>query len=214
MITFNKAVPNELWVNNFSENLTKEFTYSGPTSLIAKCLKSGEVMGIVEEAPEDLAWDSNEVYVSVIAADEPEVALYLSQMSVEYEYTYTTVTNFDGSTYQEITNPRLSDYNILTYTDGSSPLWIWTPIYKNTLSTIQQSVISDRDKVVSTLSAIALDTASQEIYDAYVSAASDWLTSASTHLPWKFIEFPTKNTAPKVPLTLIRLINEITTYKG
>jgi len=209
--TFTIAVPNEIYINDFSENKTAEYEYDGPETLLIETYGFGGNLTIVDER-RPLAEASDVRYVELDANERPDVAYYLVSRAELIEHTFEEVTNdYDGSTYLLMTNPRIQDYYSLWYDPTASDPWIFTLIVRGLDSTIELKVKNERDKIVEGLGSISLPADVDAVYTAYLAECDAWLADKAPLHPWKFIEFPAGN-VPKIPYVLLRTISELAAY--
>lgn len=207
-------IPDELYVNSFSSNLVYSNTYNGPDTLYA----------LVEDNMPVLVWQDtaftteyNHVVNKVVEVDAgtyPEVAAYLTNMhDAEFAYTYETITNIDGTTHDEISNPRLNDYYQLVYhesPDGINP-WEFRLITRMIDFAGEEQVRKDLEYVKSFADKYAYESADQKLIDNYIKAANDFLEAMAPLKPWHFIEPPKNINVPKIPLALIKLFQSLPT---
>ena len=123
--TFTKAVPNEIYIDDFSENKTAEYEYNGPETLLIETYGAGGNLIIVDER-RPLAENSDVRYVELDANERPDVAYFLLSRSELDEHTFEELINdYDGSTYLSVTNPRMQDYYSLWYDPTLPDPWIF-----------------------------------------------------------------------------------------
>ena len=200
-------IPNEIWVDDFSENKTATFQYNGPAKIWTIIEEDNTVNSYSESEP---VLSGNRTFIEVdmatASADKQQAATLLVMRGAEHTYTYTPETNHDGSVYQKITNPKLSDYYTLRY----------NPALGFELITIE------KDKTIPT-EAIALQrkayvekySAAYEFSDAdeskiteFLTTINNYLNSVKTAYPWKYITID-KNEVPKIPVSLVQLFNTL-----
>ena len=204
---FTLKIPNEIFIDNFSENKTITLEYNGPETLLIEVDGQGTVFKIVDE-PRILIEPDQMSYVELKASEHIEAAYYISTASKPFTIEHEDIVNPDGSIYTAISNPRIQDYYSLRYSKGTVDLWEFTLITRSMNSTIELKIIDEKNNVVSKLKNIELPDDLQTVYDNYITTVDQWLADKADICPWKYIEFPSGVT-PKVPLTLIRLIKEL-----
>ena len=108
--TFTVNVPDDLWVDLWTEENTAEYTYSGPESINVVVALTGtfDIVRWSEDAIEDANEDTEQVVV-LDANTHTSIAKTLQGSVSDYEYTYTTITNHDDSTHDEMSNPQITD---------------------------------------------------------------------------------------------------------
>lgn len=204
---FTLKIPNEIFIDNFSENKTITLEYNGPETLLIEIDGQGTVFKIVDE-PRILIEPDQMSYVELKASEHIQAAYYISTASKPFAHEHEDIVNPDGSIYTAISNPRIQDYYSLRHSKGTVDLWEFTLITRSMNSTIELKILNEKNNIVSKLKAVELPDDLQTVYDNYITAADQWLAEKAALCPWKYIEFPTGVT-PKVPLALIRLIKEL-----
>lgn len=204
---FTLKIPNEIFIDNFSENKTITLEYNGPETLLIEIDGQGTVFKIVDE-PRILIEPDQMSYVELKASEHIQAAYYISTASKPFAHEHEDIVNPDGSIYTAISNPRIQDYYSLRHSKGTVDLWEFTLITRSMNSTIELKILNEKNNIVSKLKAVELPDDLQTVYDNYITAADQWLAEKAALCPWKYIEFPTGVT-PKVPLALIRLVKEL-----
>ena len=204
---FTLKIPNEIFIDNFSENKTITLEYNGPETLLIEIDGQGTVFKIVDE-PRILIEPDQMSYVELKASEHIQAAYYISTASKPFTIEHEDIVNPDGSIYTAVSNPRIQDYYSLRYSKGTVDLWEFTLITRSMNSTIELKILDEKNNIVAKLKSVELPDDLQTVYDNYITAADQWLAEKAALCPWKYIEFPTGVT-PKVPLALIRLIKEL-----
>ena len=204
---FTLKIPNEIFIDNFSENKTITLEYNGPETLLIEIDGQGTVFKIVDE-PRILIEPDQMSYVELKASEHIQAAYYISTAGKPFTIEHEDIVNPDGSIYTAISNPRIQDYYSLRYSKGTVDLWEFTLITRSMNSTIELKILNEKNDIVSKLKAVELPDDLQTVSDNYITAADQWLAEKAALCPWKYIEFPTGVT-PKVPLALIRLVKEL-----
>jgi len=206
--TFTVNVPDNLCVDAWTENKTTTYTYNGPETLNVLVSLKGD-FDIISWAEGDFDRDIDEEIEQVIALDantDTSFAYALYHANDEWEYTFTTITNHDDSTHEEISNPKLLDmYDLNYYTDGGFRL---DPIYKNS-ETMNEKKAKERLAYVTQYDdAYDFDTDTQAVIDTFKTNIATYLDSMSTVYPWRYIEID-PNEIPKVPASLVITFNDL-----
>jgi len=210
--TFTMKIPNEIYIDDFSENKTIEWEYIGPETLLIETIGAGGAISIVEERRPFLSEDSSIRYIELNANDRPDVAYYLVTRPDSIEHTVEEVINeYDGSVYLHVTNPRIQDYYQLWYDASMPDPWLFNLMVRLPYSTIELKVRDDRDKIVASLGTVSLPADIDAVYTAYITECNAWLAEKEPLLPWKFIEFPAGN-VPKIPYVLLKTISELAAF--
>lgn len=206
--TFTINVPDQLWVDSWTNNKTETYTYSGPKHLyvlIDDNLDSVLYFSLEEIHPEDTS--SNFVIkIDTIDDTQKAIAHYFITQDNEHEYTHEDETNHDGTIYQKITNPLLRDYFDIMY-DREIGLSLY-PIYKN-LGTILEDKANIRLNYVKKYDdTYEFDNDTQIVIDAFLSSMNTYLTTMATAYPWKYIQI-NKTEIPKIPALLITIFSAL-----
>jgi hypothetical protein len=204
---FTLKIPNEIFIDNFSENKTITLEYNGPETLLIEVDGQGTVFKIVDE-PRILLEPDQLSYVELNASEHIEAAYYITSANKPFTIEHEDIVNPDGSIYTAISNPRIQDYYSLRYSKGTVDMWELTLITRSMNSTIELKILNEKNNIVAKLKAVELPDDLQTVYDNYITTADQWLADKASICPWKYIEFPAGVT-PKVPLSLIRLIKEL-----
>jgi hypothetical protein len=214
---FTVNIPDELYVNKYSLEKVFQDEYMGPETIIIEVLPDGSILGVLSD--DDVKLDTNSLIVELDSEIYPAIAYWVSTRDKEHFYFYDEEVNHDGTIYTYPSNPRLHDYYDLIYLPDIDSESI-------SLDTLTQGqwrfVLITRDKetqgeiqtrrnieyVKSGLALVELDEEYQVLYDKFMSDAEAYLEVMSTVYPWKYVEITTP-VMPKIPLKLIRLINEL-----
>jgi len=206
--TFTVNVPDDLWVDAWTENKTTSYTYNGPETLnVVVSLEGdfdvitwsdGEIDRTIDEEKEQL--------VTIDANTDTGVAYHFWHAADEWEYTYDTITNHDDSTHEEINNPRLRDIYDPKWTPADG--WSLDPIYKAT-ETLGEVLAQERlAYVVKYDDAYDFDADTQAIIDTFKTNVQTYLDSMATVYPWRY-ETLDQSAVPKVPATLVTVFNDL-----
>jgi hypothetical protein len=202
--TFTINVPDQLWVDDWSNNKTETYTYTGPEKLYV--LINDKTDSIILYSTEEIVIpeESNDFVIEVNANEDTNVpvAHYLISKGADHEYTYEDEINYDGSIHKKITNPLISDYFDLNY-DRALNLTL-AAIYKNPI-TIAEEKAKERLKYVKSYDDVYdFDESVQSIIDTFLTNMNNYLTTMSTVYPWKHIEID-ETEIPRVPASLITI---------
>jgi len=208
--TLTIKIPNKLWVNDFSENKTADFTYSGPDKvwfLIEKTDISVFVNPVTHLTEPQVRENEVAVAVEIATATEAELAaaIILQPESTPYVYTHTKQVNYDGSVYYKIANPKLKDY----YSVASSPVGDLSLalVAKDTLNPNLMPAIKKQQLIEKYLADHEFDTEDRTKIEALLVIISDYVTKNRTAYPWEFINIP--NDIPEIPPELMALFNTL-----
>lgn len=207
---FTINVPDTWWVDSWDNGDTKTYTYEGPDTLWVEVglkddfsIISYSDTEIVRDAPED------EERVSVIQLDanaQPECAHLLWMSDDDWEYTYTTLTNHDGSTHEEMTNPKMGDLFDIKWTPAGG--FEADPIYKELQTEAERMAKERRAYIQKYDDAYDFDDATQTIIDTALSAFDTYLTTMETAYPWRYVTID-KAEIPRIPAALTTVFNNL-----
>lgn len=203
--TFTISVPDEVWVNSWTTNKTESYDYSGPEKLwviVGRENTPGE-WSDSELTPNE---DKGEIVVEVDANTDTAIAYYLNHLDQSWEYSYTTETNHDGSTYEAISNPRLHDYFELDHVTGEGLKL--NPVYKKSTTIAEEKAKERLEYVKKYDDAYDFDAETQATIDAFVSATETYLDTMATVYPWKYVTI-SHDDIPKVPAALVTVFKEL-----
>lgn len=209
--TLTIKIPNELWVDNFSENKTADFTYSGPDKvwfLVEKTDISVIVSPVTYTTEPEVRENQIAVPVEIATATEAELAaaIILQPELTPHKYTHTKQINYDGSTYYAISNPKLNDYyDVVSSQTGTLSL---VSITKNMPNPNLTPALQKQQLVEKYLADYEFDAEDRAKVEAYLTVISDYVNKVKTAYVWKFITVP--NDVPEIPAELMALFNTLT----
>lgn len=207
---FTVDVPDTWWVNSWDNGDTQTYTYDGPDTLwVAVHLKDDFSIEEVSDSAitRDLP-EQEEMYeiVELDADANPAVAATLWMSFNDWEYTYTTGTNHDDSTYEEIANPTIKDlYEVKWSIANGLEL---DPIYKQTETEAEKTAIERKAYIKKYDDAYDFDTDTQAAIDTALAAFDTYLTTMANCYPWRYITID-KAEIPRIPASLITVFNAL-----
>ena len=214
---FSIPIPNELYIHNYSENKTMNLTYSGPETLYVQVSKTGTVLNFNEEPPAELDnTDSFSYFVELNCNTHPAVGYWMTTKNDPYEMVFEDEINYDGSIYKKLSNPTIHNYYDLIHNRGSSIIynnglnsgpWELKLIEKDTKTPQEEEALKNLSYVQTKLKNIELEEPYLTTYTNFLSNTESFLALMGNVHPWKFITI--NETAPKIPLSLIKLIKEL-----
>lgn len=204
--TFTYNVPNELWVNDFSDGLTAAATYDGPET-IDVLVDRDRVINWGSEIPENINKETQKV-VTVDANQLPNVAYFITNAANLPEHEFEDETMPDGSIYKKVKNPSIFDYYQLFYVEGGVPSWRFDLITRETTTGAELKVSEDLSYVKRYANAYEFDSNTTSSINTYITKAEKYLKDMETVYPWKYIEITTP-VAPKLPVTLINAFKDL-----
>ena len=210
---FTISVPDQLWVDKWEADAEKTYTYDGPETVYVLIDTNNNQIKNTEL--EEITPEGNDIVIAVTAADYPERAMMVLQQNDDGStHEFSDETNFDGSVYKKITNPRLTDYFDLTWHpvpddwDAERGLEL-DPIYKMTRSPAHDMADNRLAYVTRYSNQFAFDTDTQTILDDYITAIEAHIVTLSTAYPWKFDGGVPTTSIPKIPAALVTAFNAL-----
>ncbi len=208
---FTVNIPDDWWVNKWEEGKTISLTYEGPETVYVvydDCLTalyiSEEQVVLSEDQPNRVA--------EITVNDDNVAGVYnLYTRNQNVDYTYNTITNHDGSTHQEVANPKLSDIfecSVIPKVDDTPARLTLNPIYKD-IETINEKITKERlsyvQKYANTYEFEATDQAK---INTFITACNEYLDTLSGAYPWRYVTMD-KDEIPKIPISLITLFKTL-----
>ena len=209
--TLTIKIPNELWVNDFSENKTADFTYSGPDKvwfLVEKTGISVIVSPVTYTTEPQVRENQVAVPIEIATATEAELAaaIILQPELTPHQYTHTKQINYDGSIYYAISNPKLDDYyDVVSSQTGSLSL---ISITKNMPNPNLSPALIKQQLIEKYLADHEFDAEDRAKVEAYLAIISAYVAKVKTAYVWKFITIA--NDVPEIPSELMALFNTLT----
>lgn len=201
-VNFTKPVPNELYIDSFTNGKTQSYVYSG-NNLIYVAIDIPE--GAIQDVHEDLNFNYNPDISKQLIIDariNPDVAYYVTNTNTP-DRIFATETLVDGTTYEQITNPSLRDMYHINY-DLQTNTWKWTFITRNPKGRLNDLAQRNRDYVNTYISTISSNTALMQIANTYLQTLDTFETTGKGSIPsWKIIAVPKLSEVPPIPQDLI-----------
>lgn len=211
-VNYNYAIPNEQFINDFSDGLTKQFTYIGPEELTVTVRNhNGSAYTQQLDGP---VYDDERV-VTINVTTNPEllaIADLLWGRPYDHELTFTSTTLEDGTEYAEPDNQTIHDYYFQPNYDIENAAWITdlVTIEKDALSPKMRTYLAKADQFIEILDQFTLPDAETTQLTAYKAAVELYRSKVAT--PWKYpSNNPFETDAPRIPMELVSRINEIKT---
>jgi hypothetical protein len=202
---FTYPVPDELYLDTFTSNSHATWTYEGPEKLHV-LVEDGGAVKFYSELPfsEEMSYDHEREVIEVVDASEnPEVALYILNPQIELEFT--TITNDDGSTHDEINNPKINNYYTLSYHSREKDKWKFTPITRSLDFPEEVEARQILEHINNYKQSHEVDSANEKMIDDYVESLETFLNLMKPRRPWRFESI--KETVPKIPAQVAELVN-------
>jgi hypothetical protein len=226
-------VPNEQYVDDWSDNREMTFTYKGPEvcKITIPHPGAGETIASPYTQKLDGPVYDTETTTELNVTDNPEllpIADLLYGREYDLEATFTAKTLDDGTVYQEHNNTTIHDWfwNIRCVVDIDTQEFVsWelesggtgkqgdgkpvlVPFLRDPLSPKMRTYIAKADMFVEVIDQFALATADAKLLTDYKAALALYRVKVAT--PWKFEnQNPFELEAPKIPMELVARHKEI-----
>lgn len=205
-INFTIAVPDDWWVDSWSNNDTLSFTYPDGAPATFQWIKhegEGRFEAYIDSdnLKEETNLGDGEVLETLNASDYPAVATWLHIKTTDH--TFDDVTMGDGSVYKKINNPILRDLFEIDDSGGKPTL---RAVYKQITSVIENKVKTRKQYVNAYNSTYDFSSDIQTKIDAYITAADSFATMMAPVGPWMLDshnDHAGKFASPKIPTDLI-----------
>jgi hypothetical protein len=210
-VSFTKPIPDELYIDSFTQNKTKTWTYTGNNIVYVSVTKPHYMLASSVEIEVvqyniDFRYNPDLTQVMIIDANiNPDVAYYCSNTHIP-ERIFVTETLIDGSTYEQIDNPILRDYYSLNYNFKNSQ-WDWKLITRNPKDSSNDLADRYRDYINSNITKISSNTQLMQTANTYLQALDTFDTTGKGSIPsWKRMSVNLGD-VPPVPHDLIAAFN-------
>lgn len=205
--TFNKAVPDELYIDSFAQNKTISYVYNGPNTL--QVIVDKELGGVqyVSTVPNEVIRFNPELQVklTVDANTDTDVAYYLTNDATparEFE----TEQLPGNKTYQKVTNPTIRDYYTINYNFETST-WDWSLITRLARTTLNDLADKYKEYIQTNKAKVESNPTLTALVNTYLTQLEDFNTTGIGSIPsWKFIEVSLAD-VPAPPSQLIVAFN-------
>lgn len=206
--TFTVNVPDDLWVDSWDQNKEQTYTYNGPETIYV-VVQLTEDFPIIEWSEDPILREvdpNKQQIIELDANEQTAIAYYYYHNADEWEYEYTTITNHDGSTHEEYTNPTLEDIYQVVYSiqDG----FVLSPIIRETETEAEKIAKGRLTYVQKYKNAYDFDEDVTEVINTFESNINDYLDTMATVYPWRYVNIDTTE-IPKIPASLITVFNTL-----
>jgi hypothetical protein len=204
--TFNKPVPDELYIDSFAQSKTTSYTYTGPETLnvIVDSLLGG-VQYVLLPGETMLHNPELQTQITVDANTATDVAYYLINTTIP-EREFETETLPGNNTYEKLTNPTIRDYYNINY-NHETGTWNWTLITRAPRTALNNLADKYKQYVETNKSKIEGDTTLTTLANTYIAQLDAFNTTGVGSIPsWKFIEISLA-TVPAPPSQLVVAFN-------
>lgn len=204
--TFNKSVPDELYIDSFAQNKTASYTYTGPETL---SVLVDNILGGVQQVllPGETALINPDLQmqITVDANTATDVAYYITNTETP-EREFETETLPGDKTYQKLTNPTIRDYYNINYNIETGS-WDWTLITKLARTPLNDLADRYKEYIETNVSKIENNTSLVTLADTYLAQLDAFNTTGIGSIPsWKFIEISLAD-VPVPPAQLVVAFN-------
>lgn len=204
--TFNKAVPDELYIDSFAQNKTTSYTYTGPETV--KVIVD-RIYGGVQHVllPGELDTHNQELstVITVDANTATDVAYFLTN-PISGTRQFETEDLPGDYTYQKLTNPTIRDYYQINY-DFDTNMWNWKLITKLAKTPLNDLADKYTQYIEDNKSKVSGNTELTALANNYLQQLEDFNTTGIGSIPsWKFIEISLAD-VPTPPSQLVVAFN-------
>lgn len=212
-VNYTVKVPDEQFLDGFSENKTKEFTYNGPEELVVTMDNQGNCYTQKLDGP---VYDG-ELQVTINVTDNPNllpIADLLYGRPYDHQLTFDEEDLGDGVTYKVANNSTIHDWYWIPKYDAENDGWfvdsdgvpILELIVRDALSPKMRTYLAKADMFIEILDQFEHTDANATALTAYKAAVETYRNQVAT--PWKYDgQNPFDLQAPKMPIGLVAEIN-------
>ena len=226
---FTYPVPDELWVENWSNGLTGTLVYKGPAEVNLWFDHSNKFFVGSDfdlDSDQDGFPDTTEVNekgltkLTVRAADGNKsiAAMWLAKLKSTDQETFamdsdefpdetTTRIQTDGRDYLKITNPRPDHLFMLQMDEFDGSAWELEHKIKSPEAHTVYEARRRRNRVSYYQDTFDLGAGPESDATAFISATNTYIADRADHYPWQFITIP--KDVPKIPLSVMTAISNI-----
>lgn len=195
---FTINVPDQLWVDKWTENKTQTLTYDGPEKYYVIVTDQQVVSQWSAEPLEaDSEQRGNPFVVELDATAHTDVAYWLLHHADPIEHIFEDEINHDGSIYKKISNPSIRDIYSAQYDFDQSKIVLVLTTRRTT--TYPEIKAQERLDYVNRYSEVY--EFSDEVEAAIVTFKSDttaYLNSMENIYPWKYVSISLDD-VPRIP---------------
>lgn len=201
-LSYTYPIPDEQFLEGFTENKVGNFTYKGPDVLKVTVPPDGSAYTQQLDGP---VYDG-EIQVDIDLNANPELAAHASLLygrPYDFVAEFADVTLPDGTVYQDQTNKDIHDYYFPPRYDRDTSTWT-DPflIVKDALSPNMRAFVSKAEMFIEIIEMFELDAASQTSLNTFKDAVVEYSKKVAT--PWKYPgQNPFDLEAPKIPMSLV-----------
>tara|TARA_B100000073_G_scaffold292947_1_gene256432 strand:- start:6856 stop:7494 length:639 start_codon:yes stop_codon:yes gene_type:complete len=210
MITkeFTYALPDELWVEGVSGDVTGTWTYEGPETIkLYADPDDGTITAIDPGHP----LPAGNVEVTIDANANPELAEMVAHFftdDVVNNPTFEDVTMDNGDVFKKLTNPRMIDAYELRY-DGDANALKLAQVLRAVDDSGKVLAQSRKDKMQSYLNDYDFGADTNAAIQTYIDSLTTYINDYVGVQSWKYINVPDSAAAPKIPAAIQAEINKL-----
>jgi hypothetical protein len=207
---FTVNVPDELWVDSWTENRTMSWTYEGPERIYVKLRHDFTVAEWSDSEFDPETVQSNEKVIELDSATSVDVMFYLTNQGQLAEHEFEDETNPDGSIYKKISNPNIYDIFYIDYDDQQG--FSLKAIYK-AKDTFGELRAREKLTYVKTYDDLYdFDEETQAAIDKFIADTEQYLSDMAGIYPWKYVTLP--DNSPRIPALLIEKFKPLPSQFG
>ena len=207
-VTYSYNIPNDQFIEDFSNGETGTFTYNGPEVLLVTVPAGGSAYTQKLDGP---VYDTEQL-IQINVTENPELLVYadlLWGIPEDYEAEFENVTLDDGTVYADQTNKRISDYYWMpVYNEETEE---WKPLQllvKDTLSAKMRTEIAKGEQFIEILERFSLEEEDEAKFRTYKEGLASYRNVCA--MPWKYPGTnPFDLLCPKIPMALVNAKNTI-----
>lgn len=199
---FTINVPDQLWVDSWTENKTQTLTYDGPEKYyVIVTDQQGLTQWSAEPLEADIEQRGNPFVVEVDATEHTDVAYWLLHHADPVEHEFIDEVNHDGSIFKKITNPSIRDIYFAQYDIDQSKIVLLLITRRTT--TYSEIQAQERLAYVNRYSEVyAFSDAVEAAIATFKSDTTTYLDSMKDIYPWKYVSISTNN-VPRIPSIVV-----------
>ena len=204
-VNFTKPVPNELYIDSFTNGNTETWTYTGNNLIYVLVEKrAGEVEGVYDDSYFNYNPEISQL-ITVDASVNADVAYYMTTKDIP-DRIFVTETLVDGSTYEQIANPVLRDMYNVNY-NFETGTWDWKFITREPRTMLNDYADRNREYINSNISKVSDNATLTQLANDYLQELDTFESTGAGSIPsWKKITHNLGD-VPRIPQDLIVAFN-------
>jgi hypothetical protein len=197
IVTFSYPLPDELYVEGVSGNITATYTYDGPETFDVQIDDFGNILDIDIQNDPELGPDFRK---TINATTHTAVAYLLGRYFVgeyKWEYEYEDETMDNGDVYKKMINPDLCDAYELIFNFETND-WKLEQIVKHQDNPAALQAKKRKENIQKYSEKYSFGTETDTLIDNYVEELDTFIANNPPLKTWKYINF-NLNSIPKLP---------------